>query len=535
VAELAEREQAPGQAGPGNGLSAIRGLPGWLVVVVPALAAFVTTSIGLSGPSLWRDEAYTKDAVSRSLSHLFALLGHTDAVHGAYYVVIHFVSEVIGTSDAALRFPSVCAMAVATGFTAATGRRAAVLAGSRWPGVTGLLSGLLFAAAPYMTYYAQMARSYAFVTMFATIASYLLLRAAGDGTGDGGWKWWLGYGLAVTCTGLFNTFGLLILPAHALTLLVVPRGGLAAQVHRRRVALPWLLAAAASVVVLVPLLMVSFRERGQISWLAKPDVNTLTTLAREFAGSKALIVPVALLAVGGVAAGVLAGRRLSPAAIALPWLVVPPVILIVVSMVKPVYSQRYVEFCLPALAILVAAGITGLARLLATTPLVRGTSGVMSTVLAWAPSAVLLVAIAALLVSPQHAIRQSSARPDNLRLASQIVAANEQPGDVVFYMPDDMYVLGTGYPAPFRKLRDIALAESPIASATLTGRELKSPAELASRFTDVKRVWFVSGNSNGKFPTASSPVNKEMMTLVSGMHIVGQWRAGEVLLTLYAG
>ena len=523
MTELAEREQTPGHAGPGNGpASAVRGLPGWLVVVVPALVAFVSTVIGLSGPSLWRDEAYTKDAVSRSLSHLFALLGHNDAVHGAYYVVIHFVTEAIGTSDAALRFPSVCAMAVATGFTAAAGRRAAGLAGSRWPGVTGLLSGLLFAAAPYMTYYAQMARSYAFVTMFATIASYLLLRAAGDGTGDGGWKWWLGYGVAVACTGLFNTFGLLILPAHALTLLVV---------LRRRVALSWLLAAAASVAVLVPLLMVSFRERGQISWLSKPDFNTVTTLAREFAGSKALIVPVALLALGGVVAGVLAGRRLSPAAIALPWLVVPPVILIVVSMIKPVYSQRYVEFCLPALAILVAAGLTGLARLLATSPLARGGPAA----LAWAPSAVLLVAIAALLISPQHAIRQSSARPDNLRLASQIVAANEQPGDVVFYMPNDMYVLGTGYPAPFRKLRDIALAESPVASATLTGRELRNPAELASRFTDVTRVWFVTGNSNGKFPTASSPVNKEMMTLVSGMHIVGQWRAGEVLLTLYAG
>jgi mannosyltransferase len=525
VAGLAEREHVPGRAGAGSGRSAIRGLPGWLVVVVPALAAFVSAFIGLSGPSLWRDEAYTKDAISRSLSHLFALLGHTDAVHGAYYVVIHFVAEVIGTSDAALRFPSVCAMAAATGFTAATGRRAATLAGSRWPGVTGLLSGLLFAVAPYMTYYAQMARSYAFVTMFAAIASYLLLRAAGDGAGDGGWKWWLGYGLAVACTGLFNTFGLLILPAHALTLLVVPR---------RRVALPWLLAAAASVAVLFPLLLISFHQRVQISWLSKPDFTTITTLVRDYAGSKMLVVPVALVAIGGMVAGILAGRRLSPAAIALPWLLVPPVILIVVSMVKPVYSQRYVEFCLPALAILAAAGLTGLARLMATTPLARGFSGTLATALAWAPSAVLLVAIAALLISPQHAIRQSSARPDNLRLASQLVAANEQPGDVVFYLPKDMYVLGTGYPAPFRKLRNIALAESAVASSTLTGKELSSPAELASRFTDVKRVWFVTGDANGKFPRAGTPVDKEMMKLVSGMRIIGQWRAGEVLLTLYA-
>ncbi len=527
MAELAEREQARGQAGLGGAARA--GLSGWLVVAIPALAAFVSAGADLSGPSLWRDEAYTKDAITRSLSHLFALLGHTDAVHGAYYVVMHFTSEVIGTSDAALRLPSLCAMAVATGFTAAIGRRAAAAAGSRWPGATGLLSGLLFAAAPDMTYYAQMARSYAFVTMFATIASYLLLRAAGPG--GGGWRWWCGYGVAVACTGLFNTFGLLILPAHALTLLAVApvRGGAAAWL--RRTVVSWLASSAAAVAVLVPVLLVSFRQRGQISWLAKPDVNTITTMLREYAGSKALIVPVALLAAGGVVAGVIQGRRLSPAAIALPWLVVPPAILLAVSLVKPVYSQRYIEFCLPALAILVAAGLVGLARLVATTPLGR-----TDIRLAWMPSTVILAVLAVLLISPQHAIRQSSARPDDLRLAAAIVAANQQPGDVVFYMPDDMYVLGTGYPAPFRKLRNIGLAESPIASATLTGREVTSPAELASRFTDVERVWFVTGNSNYKFPAPSSPVDKEMMTLVTGarMHIVHRWQAGEVMLTLYS-
>ena len=544
MAELAEREQAPGQANPGGQPRAGGRLAGGLIVVIPALAAFVIAGVDLSGPSLWRDEAYTKDAINRSISQLFALLGHTDAVHGAYYVLMHVVSGVIGTSDAALRFPSLCAMTVAAGFTAAIGRRAALLAGSRWPGVTGLLSGLLFAVAPYMTYYAQMARSYAFVTMFATIASYLLIRAI-DARDGNGWRWWCGYGVAVAFTGLFNTFGLLILPAHAVTLLCAgpggrppgtPRvsGGSAPRHPLGRAAVPWLLAAVVAVAVLVPLLLVSFRQRGQISWLSKPTVTTVTTLLRQFAGSKALVLPVALLVVGGVAAGIIdgKGRRLSPAAIALPWLIVPPVILLAVSLVKPVYSQRYIEFCLPALAILVAAGLVGLARLVATTPL--GGIRLGSVSLAWAPSGLVLVVLAVLLISPQHAIRQSSARPDDLRLASQIVAAHEQPGDVVLYMPDDMYVLGTGYPAPFLKLRNIGLAESPIASATLTGREVRSPAELASRFTDVRRVWFVTGSSNYKFPTPGTPVDKEKLALVSGMHIVRRWMAGEVMLTLYA-
>ena len=54
-----------------------------------------------------------------------------------------------------------------------------------------------------MTYYAQMARSYALETMFATIATYLLLRAWPDGR----WRWWLAYAAAVALTGLLNTSG----------------------------------------------------------------------------------------------------------------------------------------------------------------------------------------------------------------------------------------------------------------------------------------------------------------------------------------
>ena len=153
-------------------------------------------------------------------------------MHGAYYLLMHAIAAVFGTSATALRFPSLCAMVIATGFTAAAARRAAALArppdqacrGLDVPALTGLLSGLLFATAPYMTYYAQMARSYAIETMFAVIATYLLLRAWPDGR----WRWWLAYAAAVALTGLFNIFGLLILAAHGITLLLAdaaPRPG----------------------------------------------------------------------------------------------------------------------------------------------------------------------------------------------------------------------------------------------------------------------------------------------------------------------
>ncbi len=507
---------------------------GWLVIAVPAATSFVVGGYEIGGPSLWRDEAYTKDAIGRSVGQIFALLGHQDAVHGAYYLLMHVIAAGAGTSATALRFPSLCAMVIATAFTAALGRRAAALAqapdpagrtDARVPALTGLLSGLVFATAPYMTYYAQMARSYAIVTMLAAISTYLLLRACPDGR----WRWWAAYAAAVAFCGLFNLFGLLILAAHGVTLLLTDHRGLAGNGRRiGRVPLRWLAACVAALLVLGPLLRVSFREQSQISWVTRPDTSTIERLFSNFAGSKELILPVALLVLAGVATACLADnwRPFNPAAIALPWLTVPPFLLIAASYVKPVYVERYVEFCLPALAIGVAAGLVGLIRAASGTPLGR-------LRLTWAPSALVGLVLAIMLIGPQQAIRQTAARPDNLRLASAIVAAHEQPGDVVFYLPVNTRVLGTGYPAPFLRLRDIARAKSPVASATLTGTEITSPALLKSRFTNVRQVWVVTGASNDKFPVPSTAVDKEKMALLAGMHIIGRWLAGEVMLTLY--
>ena len=517
---------------------------GWLIVAVPAAVSFVLGGYQIGGASLWRDEAYTKDAIARPFGQIFVLLGHQDAVHGAYYLLMHVVAAVIGTSAAALRFPSLCAMVIATGFVAATGRRAAALAlapdagrngrGLDVPALTGLLSGLLFATAPYMTYYAQMARSYAIETMFAVIASYLLLRAWPDGR----WRWWLGYAAAVALTGLFNIFGLLIVAAHGITLLLTDARGQTAPGRRiGRIPVRWLAACGAAVIVLGPLLGLASRQQVQIAWLNRPTLNAMERLLVNLAGSRPLIAPFALLALVGLLTAWRADhwRPLNPAAIALPWLVVPPFVLVAVSFVKPVYYVRYIEFCLPALAILAGAGLTGLIRLAAATPLRWSRWGRWRLGLKWLPAVLAVAVLAALLAGPQQAIRQTAARPDNLRLASAIVAAHEQPGDVVFYLPATMHVLGTAYPAPFARLRDIARNKSAIASGTLTGTEITSPARLKSRFTDVRRVWVVTGASTYKFPKASTPMGKEKLALLAGagLRILHRWQAGEVMLTLY--
>src|SRR5450432_793283 len=95
--------------------------PDLLAAVVPALVALVVGGYQLGGPSLWRDEAYTVSAAQRSTGQLFAMLLHVDAVHGPYYLVMHFVIRLFGISAGALRLPSLNGMGIAAGVTAALG------------------------------------------------------------------------------------------------------------------------------------------------------------------------------------------------------------------------------------------------------------------------------------------------------------------------------------------------------------------------------------------------------------------------------
>ncbi len=507
-----------------------RPLPGWLVVGLPAVAALVVGGYRLGGPSLWRDEAYTLEVARRSFGQIFSLLLHVDAVHGPYYLGMHVVISVLGTSAVALRLPSLIATSLAAGALAALGRRLARASKLPAPSVIGLLAGLLYVAAPQTTYYAQDARPYGLVSLFAVVATYLLLVAMQRG-GERGWsgaRWWAAYAVAIVLTGVASLFALLILAAHGVTLLWAR-----SRARDRARLLPWLASAAVAAVVLSPLIVLGYGQDRTLGWVVRPDSGTVRVMVTLFAGSTALIPLVAALAVCGIASGLgTAARRLEVTAVtvALPWLVLPPLILLAASLIKPVYVERYVVFCQPALALLCAAGLAWIARLVA-----ASAAGRRTPALAWAAPAVILVVLAVALVGPQRAVRLTSARPDNLRGVSAVVAANERPGDAVFYLPSEARVVSMAYPAPFRKLRDLALKKSPVASDSLTGTQVWAPV-LAKRFAGppaVQRVWVVqwAGQLSVRPDTK---VGREELALVHRMHLVQRWTVQSVVLSLYA-
>jgi len=574
IAEPASQAAAPAARGAARSRRAALRQPGWLVAAIPAAAALVVGGYRLGGASLWRDEAYTLAAAGRPSGQIMGLLLHVDAVHGPYYLGMHLVIGLLGSSAAALRLPSLLATSVAAGLTAVLGRRLARMSSLPVPALTGMLAGLLYVAAPQTTWYAQDARPYGLVTLFAVAASYLLVVAIGDGRR----RWWAAYAAAIALTGVASLFALLLLAAHAVTLLVARarQRSLPASTARLR---PWLAASAAAVVAASPLIVLGYLQDGTLGWVSHPGLGTVGSLVTDFAGSRPLIaLGVVLagcgfalrlvtgdrpagdlaagdLAAGGLAAGDLAagrprgdagprpsaavvtvgrprgdaGRRpaVTVITLALPWLVLPPLILLAVSVVKPVYVERYVVFGQPALALLCAAGLAWLAGRIAGSP-----AGRRIPALAWAAPLLILAVAGALLAGPQRAARLTSTRPDNLRGVSAVVAANERPGDAVFYLPSEVRVVSMAYPAPFRRLRDLALKAPPVASDTLTGTQVWAPV-LARRFTGIPRVWLVQW-ADQLSVRPDTKIGAEELVLLSGMRLVRRWTVQSVVLSLYA-
>jgi mannosyltransferase len=528
--------------------------PAWVDLAVPALPAvlgLITGGYHAGVPPLWRDEAATKAIAGRSVGQILATMPHDDVVHGAYYLVVHVVIRLFGSSNGALRLPSVLAMGVACAFTALIAQRLCRSAGRLVAASTGMTAGLVFALLPATIRYAQEARSYAIVTMMATVATYLLLRAIDDG----GKLRWAGYGAAIFFTGLFNIFGLTLLAAHGLTLLATA----GRRPGRRLLGTPlsWLAAGVVATALTLPVVIMAYSQQDALSWMSSsvPVRKDVIVLAHLWAGSPSLTWPVfGLAALGAVlsfAPGQIAGRRdLSPGTVALPWLVMPPAVLLAVSTTHPVYDQRYVEFCLPGLAICAASGITWLWRLAATalghgTSLGQGTGdengqGRPVYAIAWltaVPALAVAVALAIALQPADAVVRQPGYRPDDLELESQIIAANARPGDIVFYIPINDRIVSMPFHGPWQKLRDIARATSPVSSNTLYGTDV-SPAELLTRFTHVTRVWVVTSSEVSEpdylaLPQAT-PLDKEEAKLIAAMREIHRWRDGDTELILYA-
>ncbi|MEU7977972.1 glycosyltransferase family 39 protein [Micromonospora sp. NPDC049081] len=498
---------------------------GALVWVVPLVVTLAAGCYGISQAQPWRDELATWSAATRGVGDVFRLTRTVDAATGAYYLLVHGWTGVFGDSVAALRLPSVLAMAGAAGFTAVLGRR---LFGAP----AGLTAGLLFAVLPGTSRYAQEARPYALVTFFAVLATVLLVRAL-DGPG---WQRWSCYAAAVAGLGLAHLLALCLLAAHAVVVLT-------ARVHGRPTADPtgptansnsrpgdsrpgdsrpgdsrpgeggpgnsgrwdrrlgwWAVAVLVAGVVLSPLLVTAQGQRShQLDWVAPARLADLAALPGGLAQSGVVGgLLVGLAALGAARSG---RRGLLPDAC----VVLPVLLLFVAALAVPLWVPRYLFFTVPFACLLAGAALA------APPPTAR-------------TGTVAVVVLAALLGLPdQAAVRHSHGWPRSAtvdyRGAAAVIAAGQRPGDAVVYSPRDGWLfldLGIDYhlartagdrtagAAAGARPRDVLVTRGRRDRADLWVDECPRPTECLA---GVDRVWLVVAGRHDD-PLAAVPGGK---------------------------
>jgi mannosyltransferase len=404
-----------------------------------ALAALIGW-LGSWNPSYWGDEAATVLSAERPLPTLFAELGRVDAVHGLYYLGMHFWIGIFGASELSTRLPSVLAVGV---LVAGTVVLAARLAEVRF----GILAGLVCALLPRTAFLATEARSYA---MSAAIAVWIMAFFVGL------WRRretrrrsWVMLGVLIAAAGYLFLYLLLLTAVVGTVLLASERG--------RPLLRRWMLSLAVTAVAASPIALLAYSERRQIAFLARRHYATAqNVLVDQWFGRPGITVACWTLIVLGIAVFVV--RRRAHSAIAVldrprsdrevlllgaAWLTLPTALVLGANAASPMYNTRYLSFCTPAAALLVAFGLVVLARVVGRAiggRTVGRAGGRVSVAASVAVSSVAVLAIAVVtlgaLAVPDYLHDRSAFAKDggsDLRQTADYLASHARTGDAVVF------------------------------------------------------------------------------------------------------
>jgi mannosyltransferase len=456
--------------------------------VLLGLAGFLVSVAGSWRPSYWGDEAASVLSAERSLPSLFRMLGNVDAVHGTYYLFLHGWIDVFGASELATRLPSALAIGVATAGTAVLAR---MLVNTN----VAVIAGLVFAVLPRVTYMGAEARSTALATMVIVWSTVLLVRMLRSPAASPRERYalWALYALLMAGAVYLFLYSILLLPVHALAVLLLARPGASAR-------LAWVGATAGALLLAVPVLYWGVLERDQISFIARrAQVGVLDAAVRQWFGTPALaVVAWALIGLGCLAAFLPRFRRSGTAPrnellVLLAWAIMPSAALLIgTHLIAPMYALRYLSICTPAAAILVAVGIGAL-----TSRWVR------------AGALALLVALAA----PGYVAQRTYYAKDygsDWRQVSEILHDEARPGDAVVFdestRPSQRPRLAKYlYPAGFVGLVDVTL-ERPHQDVDGLWDVTVPLADASYRLAATNRVWVLQ-NTGSREDAAGSDLN----------------------------
>jgi hypothetical protein len=326
--------------------------PAWprarVAAVAVALAAGAALVRGLARPGrpMWLDEAVTLAMFRFDPGGLVAPSEVSGATHRLLLRAVFAITDPLGFDPltAARGLSGLLGVAAVPAFYLLARR----LFGER----VGLLAGLLLVVNQFHAYYSIEARAYALaflVVVLSTSALVELLETPRTRTA-------LVFGLLAGLATWVHLFGALVLAAQALASLFHPN----LRAVRGRLFGALALGAAVSVMAIVRGMQ---SDGGQVSWIEPLSFKQVEVLFLRLSGTVRLLqLPV----LGGLAVALAGawrgGRDRFPMALAAALLLVPVLLAVLVSTVKPLLVPRYLLVALPGFLLLAALGMAALRR-----------------------------------------------------------------------------------------------------------------------------------------------------------------------------
>ncbi|GAA3754590.1 glycosyltransferase family 39 protein [Micromonospora maritima] len=437
----------------------------WLL---PALLTGGLGGVGLGIPGLRAEELDSWRAATAPWRGLRSALAGDEVTLAPYHLLIRGWAALFGAADPTLRVPSLLAM------TAAAALVGALAARMFTPG-TGVLAGLLFAALPTTTRYAQEAQPHALAVFAAVLATWLLPPAL-DRPGV---RRLAPYAGAVLLLGLCQPVALLLLAGHGWVVLAFRR----AAVGR------WLAAAGLAALPVAALLWSGVRAGARLAPGVRVDPAALVTTPRDLFG---------VAAVGALLAGLaLFSLPLRyAAAICTAWALVPALGLLLVARTVPVWSPAVLLSTVPAWAVLGAAALS------------RTRAG-------WAVAGLAAVALAG--APAQAAVRAPDGHGQDPRRVAAIVGGLAQRGDGVLYADPTARTLLARYVPADRRPADVPADPRPLACAGCPDGH--------------RRLWVIRSGT-GAAPPGDGPAER---ALRAGYRPAQVWRPTGFTVALFVG
>jgi mannosyltransferase len=371
-----------------------------------ALAVAVGTAVRcswLGSYSLWFDEASSLRIISLPFRQfLRTTIGGEHGNMTLYYFLMRAWIHVLGDSEAALRIPSVIFGVLTI--------PAVFLLGSRlFNNATGATASLLLSVHAFHVQWSREARAYSLLMFLLVLAAYLLVRALESGRT----RYWIAFAVTSAMTVYAHLFAIFVLLAFALAIVAAPY-----QVSKRSMLLVFLIFEHLSAPMV---LFVLLRYGSQLDWIQAPTPASIFLFLLVITGGSGVVlavVYVALCALGAISAFT---RERWATGLLLMWLLAPPLLTLLISLATPVFDNKYMVMCVPALTLLAARGCTRL--------------WTMARVPRLVPAAMLVIVLA---LSAHGTYRYFREMPmSDWRSAVRYVLANQQPADgVVFWKPN---------------------------------------------------------------------------------------------------